>query len=227
LSNLFVDKISGKSGTSSGAPITLSGDTATLGSGVTVPAAGITGVLPVGVTGGSGLNAIPGTKILQVKSAFSDTYATHSNTSIDAPANLTGMSVAITPASTSSKIALMGHIVGSFDNANSQMLGMLFKRGTTELGEGDASTWTGNTGVGEAFVVGQPDYYNPSTVSGFFVDSPGVDTEITYYLAAFANRYTSSLVPVTFIQGGSGYAYTTHETAVGSCQMIVMEFDPS
>ena len=42
MSNLFVDKISGKSGTSSGAPITLSGDTATLGSGVTIPATGIT-----------------------------------------------------------------------------------------------------------------------------------------------------------------------------------------
>jgi hypothetical protein len=49
LSNLFVDKISGKSGTSSGAPITLSGDTATLGSGVTIPAAGITGTLGSGV----------------------------------------------------------------------------------------------------------------------------------------------------------------------------------
>jgi len=60
LSNLFVDKISGKSGTSSGAPITLSGDTltATLGSGsdltgVTIPAAGVTGTLSSGVTGGN------------------------------------------------------------------------------------------------------------------------------------------------------------------------------
>ena len=55
MSNLFVDKISGKSGTSSGAPITLSGDTATLGSGVdlssaTIPAAGITGTFGSGVT---------------------------------------------------------------------------------------------------------------------------------------------------------------------------------
>ena len=58
MSNLFVDKISGKSGTSSGAPITLSGDTAILGSGVdintslasaTIPAAGITGTLGSGV----------------------------------------------------------------------------------------------------------------------------------------------------------------------------------
>ncbi len=50
MSNLFVDKISGKSGTSSGAPITLSGDTATLSSGVTIPAAGVTGTLGSGVT---------------------------------------------------------------------------------------------------------------------------------------------------------------------------------
>ena len=64
MSNLFVDKISGKSGTSSGAPITLSGDTATLSSGVdlssaTIPAAAITGTLGSGVTGGSGLDAVP------------------------------------------------------------------------------------------------------------------------------------------------------------------------
>ena len=38
MSRLNVDKITGATGTSSGAPITLSGDTATLGSSVTVPA---------------------------------------------------------------------------------------------------------------------------------------------------------------------------------------------
>ena len=36
-SELFVDNITGKTGTSGGAPITLSGDTATLGSGVVFP----------------------------------------------------------------------------------------------------------------------------------------------------------------------------------------------
>ena len=36
-SELFVDNITGKTGTSGSAPITLSGDTATLGSGVTFP----------------------------------------------------------------------------------------------------------------------------------------------------------------------------------------------
>ena len=36
MSRLNVDKITGATGTASGAPITLSGDTATLGSGVTI-----------------------------------------------------------------------------------------------------------------------------------------------------------------------------------------------
>ena len=38
MSRLNVDKITGATGTASGAPITLSGDTVTLGSSVTVPA---------------------------------------------------------------------------------------------------------------------------------------------------------------------------------------------
>ena len=38
MSKIFVDEITGFEGTETGAPITLSGDTATLGSGVTFPA---------------------------------------------------------------------------------------------------------------------------------------------------------------------------------------------
>ena len=41
-SELFVDNITGKTGTSGGAPITLSGDTATLGSGVVMASSGVT-----------------------------------------------------------------------------------------------------------------------------------------------------------------------------------------
>ena len=41
-SELFVDNITGKTGTSGSAPITLSGDTATLGSGVVMASSGLT-----------------------------------------------------------------------------------------------------------------------------------------------------------------------------------------
>ena len=42
MSRLNVDKITGATGTASGAPITLSGDAATLGSGVTFPSGIVT-----------------------------------------------------------------------------------------------------------------------------------------------------------------------------------------
>ena len=45
MSRLNVDKITGATGTASGAPITLSGDTATLGSGVTFPSGAITNLV--------------------------------------------------------------------------------------------------------------------------------------------------------------------------------------
>ena len=44
MSKIYVDEITGFEGTETGAPITLSGDTATLGSAVTFPAGMIIGV---------------------------------------------------------------------------------------------------------------------------------------------------------------------------------------
>ena len=80
MSRLNVDKITGKTGTNSGAPITLSGDTATLsGTGVTFPAGHIIQVLQT------------------VKTSDSNTQST---SLIDVP----GMSVDITPKKSTSKI---------------------------------------------------------------------------------------------------------------------------
>ena len=84
-SELFVDNITGKTGTSGGAPITLSGDTATLGSGATIGSA-VTGTL------GSGVN-FPAGHIIQVttgsvigqseSSATNTTFATTPETIIN------------------------------------------------------------------------------------------------------------------------------------------------
>jgi hypothetical protein len=96
LSNLFVDKISGKSGTSSGAPITLSGDTATLGSGVTIPAAGITGTLGSGV-------AFPAGHVIQTVS--DELHGTSANVTTSSYLYLgSTLEVSITCASTSNKL---------------------------------------------------------------------------------------------------------------------------
>ena len=56
-SELYVDKITGKTGTSAGAPITISGDTATLGSGVTNNAGVASGTIGSAVTGSPALTA--------------------------------------------------------------------------------------------------------------------------------------------------------------------------
>ena len=107
MSNLFVDKISGKSGTSSGAPITLSGDTATLGSGVTIPAAGVTGTLGSGVT-------FPAGHVIQVKS---DTYtgATFSFSVTATRAYGTNLEVEIDCASTSNYLLLQATMTGQYN----------------------------------------------------------------------------------------------------------------
>ena len=59
-SELYVDKITGKTGTSAGAPITISGDTATLGSGVTNNAGVASGTIGSSAT-------FPAGHVLQVK----------------------------------------------------------------------------------------------------------------------------------------------------------------
>tara|TARA_A100001201_G_C4017193_1_gene179420 strand:+ start:74 stop:658 length:585 start_codon:yes stop_codon:yes gene_type:complete len=83
-STLKVDNIVGTSGTS--APITLSGDTATLGSGVTFPSGG---------------------HVVQTKSTTKvDAWSSNSTSYTD----VTGMSVDITPTSASNKIFVMIHL---------------------------------------------------------------------------------------------------------------------
>jgi hypothetical protein len=91
LSNLFVDKISGKSGTSSGAPITLSGDTATLGSGVDINTSLATATFPTGH-----VIQVVSNRIDQDYEDYSTVYKL-----------VTAHTLNITPSSTSSKVLVM------------------------------------------------------------------------------------------------------------------------
>ena len=84
-SEIIVDNITGKTGTSGGAPLTLSGDTATLGSGATLGSA---------VT-------FPAGHIIQV---LQTVKTSDSNTQSTSLIDLPGMSVDITPKKSTSKI---------------------------------------------------------------------------------------------------------------------------
>jgi len=66
MGTLKVDKIVSTTGDATSSPITLSGDTATLGSGVTLDS-GITGIPAAGITGTLGSGVFPVDSILQTK----------------------------------------------------------------------------------------------------------------------------------------------------------------
>ena len=113
MSRLNVDKITGKTGTNSGAPITLSGDTATLsGTGVTFPAGHIIQVLQT------------------VKTSDSNTQST---SLIDVP----GMSVDITPKKSTSKILVN---VNMWAASSYYVVHAALFRDSTELGSADAAS---------------------------------------------------------------------------------------
>jgi hypothetical protein len=116
MSQLNVNKITGTTGTTSGAPITLSGDTATLGSGVTNNAGVASGTIGSAVTGtlGSGVT-FPAGHILQTKhytSTVSNGTSTDSATS--ATAGISLGYVHITPLKANSLIWITAHYSYNF-----------------------------------------------------------------------------------------------------------------
>jgi hypothetical protein len=115
--------------------------------------------------------------VLQVLSTTkTDTFSASSATFVD----ITGLSVAITPSSSSSKILIMVHcaIVGTDSNLLLQLL-----RGSTAIYQGDAS---GSKGRGS--MVGLYDSASGTGAYGgganhiHFLDSPSTTSSITYKL---------------------------------------------
>ena len=93
---------------------TESGGTVSLNSATVVPAAGVTGVLPVGVTGGSGLDAVSAGKILEVGfDTFSSELYSGSGSSVDVLNTITdAWYVTITPKSVNSKFFIIVEVAG-------------------------------------------------------------------------------------------------------------------
>jgi hypothetical protein len=107
MGTLKVDKIVSTTGNATSAPITLSGDTATLGTGVTIPATGITGTLGSGVTipaagiTGTFLAASrPGVRQFIQNTTETETDGTFAATT---EVEIVDMKVAITPTATDSR----------------------------------------------------------------------------------------------------------------------------
>ena len=129
---------------------------------------------------GSNLTGITTGKVLQVVSTYkTDTFTTTSSSWTD----LTGMSVSITPSSTSSKILVsvvlhVGHSGGTYYIR-------LHRNGST-IGEPDAASTRPTASIaGEA--VGQ---YNIRTHATQYLDSPNSTSALTYKLVGATNANT-------------------------------------
>ena len=140
----------------------------------------ISGTIPQGNIANASLGAVTALpaaiatgKVLQVVSTHkSDSFTTTSTSFTD----ITGLSVAITPSSSSNKILVSYDITGSEDvDANRFYLRLL--RGTTVIGGGDTagSRFSGIGGFGT-----HNNTIQSGNVSGTFLDSPSTTSATTY-----------------------------------------------
>ena len=114
-------------------------------------------------------------KILQVKHAFSDVFSTTSTSYVD-----TGLSVTITPSSSSSKFIINVNGIGSASsNDSSQGVFRIVRDSTTVAGQKTLTVSSGAYGEAFAVVEGTRERY-PVTTS--LEDSPNTTSSITYKL---------------------------------------------
>ena len=185
---LFINNVrqhpgSGKAYTASGTALTLSANTAStdvmycifLGRAIqsTVPATNSINNAMVSSSAAIATTKLGAGAILQVVSTNkSDSFTTTSTSFTD----ITGLSVAITPSSSSNKILVSYDITGSEDvDANRFYLRLL--RGTTVIGGGDSagSRFSGIGGFGT-----HNNTIQSGNVSGTFLDSPSTTSATTY-----------------------------------------------
>lgn len=151
--------------------------------------------------------------VLQVVQAFKDDTFSTTSTIAAGGAAITGLSISITPSSTSSKILLLASIQGMGQAASTQIY-TWFVRNSTKIGAGAAAG--SRIGYASRF------YYNDSNVAGTmplaYLDSPSTTSALTYYV------YTGT--------EGAGTVYIgrtqsdtdgTGNGARGSCSFLALE----
>ena len=198
MSKIFVDKITGKTGTGT-PPITLSGDTATLGSGVTFPAG----------------------HIIQVQNYFTNSQAITVTCAANAYTLVPTFQVSITPSSTSNKILIVLSLGGfNFSSTNYGIGGTgVFKRSIggasfTEIGKG-----TGNTNFNESFHLPQASStYYQGTVHKTFLDSPSTASACTYGIGVADHNNGTQ----TFYLNGRGAGSGDYPYLATPCSSIIV-----
>ena len=124
--------------------------------------------------------AVPsGGKVGQVvQTSKTDTYSESIGANTMSTTNMTGMSVAITPSATSSKVLILASLsVGRDSTDSNSMIGIQLVRGTTLIGVGDAaSSRTRVASLGP--VVNNK---HSLTMPIMYLDSPSSTSEVSYH----------------------------------------------
>ena len=164
---------------------------------------GNTRVLTLPDTGNLTLGG-PYGKILQVKQAVkSDRQTIQSQTLVD----ITGMSVSITPSSTSSKI-LVDYSLVVFANAQYYTMRLLRNSDSTIfIGDTNPNATSQSRG---AFGTYQASYVNAMTVAQKFLDSPNTTSATTYKLQAHCPYSSSYIIAINSAVNQDNYTYMTN-----------------
>jgi hypothetical protein len=168
-------------------------------------------IIPAGsIMNGSGNPILRQTgSVLQVVSTNNTTRSVTSQTTsvIDMP----GMTVSITPTSTTSKIFVM--ITLAINSPDGQSLMVFLDRNGTQIGN---STSSGGIQQFFGMALANTENYRLWTVGGSFLDSPGTTSALTYKLRTRAAAGSSTLYL-------NGTARNSSEDALGSSTITVME----
>lgn len=167
------------------------------------PASDRTLTLPGDADGTIATTATAG-KILQVKQAVkSDRQTIQSQTLVD----ITGMSVSITPSSTSSKI-LVDYSLVVFANAQYYTMRLLRNSDSTIfIGDTNPNATSQSRG---AFGTYQASYVNAMTVAQKFLDSPNTTSATTYKLQAHCPYSSSYIIAINSAVNQDNYTYMTN-----------------
>ena len=129
-----------------------------------------------GVLSFAGVSASAGQVIQVVSTLKTDRFSTNASGETD----ITGLSVTITPSSTSNKILILAHITSSSNNSSGIHFRVL--RGATAVGVGSDGS---RTPMGFTTDSGQSDTNRATTIGAYcFLDTPSSTSSLTYKVTA-------------------------------------------
>jgi len=152
-------------------------------------------------------NLPAGSTLQVVQATKTDTQVISSETKTD----ITGMSVTITPSSSSSKILLF--ISVAYNTAGNANHGYVFLlRNGTEIFKGDASSGRVNSTLAISAAIGQ----STDTGVAIYLDSPATTSAVTYKLQAWSGQWNEAGQPVYINRTQSDRTSTDYDQRVVS-----------